>query len=78
MTRFLNIIASVALATALMPIAANATTMPPQNHMEIQAQPVSEVQLAAANAGAATQSATDQTVVQSGSTDQRYSESVGG
>ena len=78
MTRFLNIIASVALATALMPISANATTMPPQNHMEIQAQPVSKVQLAAANAGAATQSVTDQTVVQSGSTDQRYSESVGG
>jgi hypothetical protein len=54
MTRFLNIIASVALATALMPIAANATTMPTQNHMQIQAQPVSEVQLAAADAGAAT------------------------
>jgi hypothetical protein len=70
MTHFLNIITSVALATALMPIAANATTMPPQNHMEIQH--------AAANAGAATQRATDQTVVQSGSTDQRYSESVGG
>ena len=57
MARFLNIIASVALATSLMPLAANATTMPPQNHMQIQAQPVSEVH-AAANAGAATQSAT--------------------
>jgi hypothetical protein len=52
--------------------------MPPQNHMQIQAQLVSEVQLAAANAGSATQSATDQAVVQSGSNDQRYSESVSG
>ena len=59
MTRFMNIIlASAALATALTPIAANATTMTPLNHVQIEAHkaisgPLPEVQHVAANSDAA-------------------------
>jgi hypothetical protein len=59
MTRFMNILASVALATALLPIAANATTLTPH-----------QVQIAAHQAS--------QVIVQSGATNQRYQDSIGG
>jgi hypothetical protein len=43
MTHFMNILASVALATALLPIAANATTMTPPHQMQIIAHQASQV-----------------------------------
>ena len=60
MTRFTNILAAVALATAFLPIAANATTMTPPH----------QVQTVAHQAG--------QVIVQSGATNQRYPDSLGG
>jgi hypothetical protein len=85
MTRFMNIIlASAALATALAPIAANATTMAPLNHVQIAAHkaitgPLLEVQHVAANFdAAAAQGLIDQTIVQSGPTNQMYPDSLGG
>ena len=53
MTRFTNILAAVALATALLPIAANATTMTPLHQVQIVTHkalsgPIPEVQRVAA------------------------------
>jgi hypothetical protein len=75
MTRFTNILAAVALATALLPIAANATTMAPLHQVQIVAHkalsgPMPEVQCVAAMQG--------QVIVQSGATNQRYPDSLGG
>lgn len=82
MTRFMNILASVALATALTPIAANAMTMTPLGHVQVDAYrvlsgPLPEVQNIAANAATA-QGLMDQTIVQSGATAQLYPDAVGG
>ena len=75
MTRFTNILAAVALATALLPIAANATTTTPLHQVQIVAHkalsgPMPEVQRVAAMHG--------QVIVQSGATNQRYPDSFGG
>jgi hypothetical protein len=72
MTRFTNILAAVALATAFLPIAANATTMTPLQIVAHKALsgPMPEVQRVAAMHG--------QVIVQSGATNQRYPDSVGG
>jgi hypothetical protein len=85
MTRFMNImIASVGLATALMPIAANATAMTPLSHAQIEIHkaitgPLPEVQRVAANSYAAVaQSPTGRTIVQSGPVNQMFPESLGG
>jgi hypothetical protein len=43
MTPFMNILASAALATALLPIAANATTMTPPHQMQIVSHQASQV-----------------------------------
>lgn len=81
MTRFKNILASVALAGALTPIAANATTMTPLDYVRIAAHkamsgPLPEIQNIAVDANTAT--VHDQTIVQSGPTNQMYPDSVGG
>jgi hypothetical protein len=60
MTRFTNILAAVALATAFLPIAANATTTTPLHQVQIVAHQASQV------------------IVQSGATNQRYPDSLGG
>ncbi len=78
MTRFTNILAAVALATALLPIAANATVMTPLHQVQIVAHqalsgPMPEVQRVAD--AAAMQG---QVIVQSGTTNQRYPDSLGG
>jgi hypothetical protein len=85
MTRFMNIIlASAALATALAPIAANATTMTPLNQVQIAVHkavtgPLPEVQHVAANyEAAAAQGLIGQTIVQSGPTNQMYPDPLGG
>jgi hypothetical protein len=75
MTRFTNILAAVALATALLPIAANATTMTPLHQVQIVAHkalsgPMPEIQRVAAMQG--------QVIVHSGATNQRYQDSFGG
>lgn len=84
MTRFMNILASVALATALAPIAANATTLTPLDYVRIATHqamsgPLPEVQHIATNSDAASaHGLAGQTVVQSGPVNQQYPESVGG
>jgi hypothetical protein len=78
MTRFTNILAAVALATAFLPIAANATTMTPLHQVQIVetvvhqalSGPMPEVQRVAAMQG--------QVIVHSGATNQRYPDSLGG
>jgi hypothetical protein len=75
MTRFTNILAAVGLATAWLPIAANAATMTPLHQVQIVAHkalsgPMPEVQCVAARQG--------QVIVQSGATNQRYPDSLGG
>lgn len=78
MPRFMNILAAVALAAALTPVAANATSMTPLDYVRIAAHhavsgPLPEVQRIAA-----VQGMTGQTVVQSGPANQLYPDSVGG
>ena len=68
MARYMNILASVALTTALTPVAANAATRPPLDDVHVATQQVSlrhvDYQV---------------TVVQSGVTsNQRYPDSTGG
>jgi hypothetical protein len=75
MTRFMKVLASVALTVTLAPLAANAMTAPPLTQMQSQSHeavsnPLRGTHLAAAHAG--------QTVVQSGPRNQKYPESVGG
>jgi hypothetical protein len=83
-TCFKNLLASVALAAALMPIAANATTMTPLDYVRIAAHkamsgPLPELQNNVVDANAATvHKVRDQVIVQSGATNQLYPESVGG
>jgi hypothetical protein len=83
MTRFMNVLASFALATALTPIAANATTMPSWDvgiaaHEAISA-PLPEVQhVVACNAAVARQTANNVVVTSGGWRNQRYPESFGG
>jgi hypothetical protein len=80
MTRFMNIIlASAALATALTPIAANATIVTPLHYVQIEAHkalagPLPEVQHVAANASAPA----GQVIVRSGPANQMYPDSLGG
>jgi len=81
MTSFRNILAAAALAAALAPIAANATTMTPLDYVRVAAHkamsgPLPEIQNIAVNANAAT--VHNQTLVQSGATNQLYPDSVGG
>ncbi len=72
MTRFMNILASVALATALMPIAANATTVTLSSHL-------TRIHTVAAQCEAvAPHGLRGQTSVQSGWMNQLYPDSVGG
>jgi hypothetical protein len=76
MTRFKNILAAAALAAALTPIAANATTMTPLDYVRVAAHkamsgPLPEIQNIAVDAH-------DQILVQSGATNQMYPDSVGG
>ena len=82
MTRFMNILTSVALAAALTPVAANAAIMTPLNRVQIEAHkaisgPVPVVQSIDYDASQA-QAPQDQTVVHSGTNAQMYPESVGG
>jgi hypothetical protein len=84
MTRFMNILASVVLAAALTPVAANATTMTPLNHVQIEAHkavsgPLPMVQRIADNFDAApAQVLLNQTIVHNGATAQMFPASVGG
>jgi hypothetical protein len=71
MTRFMNILASVALATALTPIAANAATMTSLDYVHIAAHkaisaPLLEVQHVSPCTAAAAQQTTNDAVVTSG------------
>jgi hypothetical protein len=80
MTRFMNSLAAVALATALMPIAANAMTVTPRDQVQTHAHqaisaPQRQVQRVAGNADATLKG---QTIVQSGATGQLYPLSFGG
>jgi hypothetical protein len=82
MTRFMNILTSVALAAALTPIAANATTMTPLNRVQIEAHkavsgPLPIVQRINYDALQA-QAPQDQTIVHSGTNAQMFPDSVGG
>jgi hypothetical protein len=72
-------LASAALATALTPLAANATIMTPLDHVQIEAHkaihgPLPDVQHVATHSDAAK----GQTIVQSGPADQMYPDSLGG
>ena len=84
MTRFMNILASVAFTAALTPLAANATTMTPLDHVQIEAhKAISEtlptVQRIADNfASAPAQMLLNQTVVYSGATAQMFPVADGG
>ena len=78
MTRFMSIFASLSLAAAFMPMAANATIATPLSQVQIVTHkaisgPLPEVQHVAATYGLM-----GQTIVQSGAADQRYAESSGG
>jgi hypothetical protein len=73
MIRFKSILASLALATALMPIAANATTMSSVDYVRIAAHNA----VAACDAAATPRLAPQQAVV-SGWMNQLYPDSVGG
>jgi hypothetical protein len=83
MTRFMNLLASVALATALTPIAANATTLTSLDyarsvaHMYISG-PLPEVQHVVACNAAPAQTTNDAIVTSGGWRNQRYPESFGG
>jgi hypothetical protein len=82
MTRLMNVLASVALATALTPIAANAKTLASPGNVQtaphqVNSDPLPVVQhVPACNPAADPQ--TDQTVVTSGWGNQLYPESTGG
>jgi hypothetical protein len=83
MARFRSILASLALAAALAPIAANATTMTSLDYVRIAAHnaisgPLLQVQHAAACDAAAAPRVTRQSAVVSGWTNQLYPDSVGG
>ena len=91
MTRFMTILASLTLATALIPIAASATTMSPLSYVQSAAHkamsgPLPEVQKIAVNADAATAPGltrqnfvqNGQVIVQSGPADQKYPDAFGG
>ena len=76
MIRFIRILASVALTAAWTPLVANAMTAAPLNQMQTQAHKtvssvLPKVQFVA-------QSYTQQSLVQTGSNDQKYPNSVGG
>jgi hypothetical protein len=80
MTRFMTIFASVSLAAAFMPMAANATIATPLSQVQIVAHkaisgPLPEVQHVAATA---MHGRMDQAIVQSGPAHLLYPESVGG
>jgi hypothetical protein len=82
MTRFMNILTSVALAVSLTPVAANAAIMTPLTRVQIEAHkvvsgPVPVVQRINFDALQA-QAPRDQTIVHSGTNAQMYPESVGG
>ena len=83
MTRIINILASVALAASLTPVAADATTTS-LNHIQIMAnkavsQPLPIVQYVADNCDASqAQTPLDQTIVYSGATAQMFPDSIGG
>jgi hypothetical protein len=71
MTRFMNVLASVALATALMPIAASATTMTSLGYAhtaghKASSAPLVAVQNVSACTAAAAQQTTNDAVVTSG------------
>jgi hypothetical protein len=84
MTRFMTILASLALTAAFTPIAANATIVTPLAYVQIAAHqaiagPLPEVQHVSANSTAATASGPmGQGIVQSGSANQKYPDSFGG
>jgi hypothetical protein len=84
MTRFMNVLAAVALATALTPIAANATTLTSSDYQNTTAQNASsnavpDVQhVVACHAATAQQSTNDPIVTAGGWGNQRYPESFGG
>jgi hypothetical protein len=82
MTRFMNILTSVALAGALTPVAANATIMTPLDHVQVETHkaisgPVPVVQRIDYDASQAL-APQGQTIVHSGTNAQMYPESVGG
>jgi hypothetical protein len=82
MTRFTNILTSVALAAALTPVAANATITTPLNRVQIEARqavygPLPAVQRINLDASQA-QAPQDQTIVHSGTNAQMFPDSVGG
>jgi hypothetical protein len=83
MMRFRSILASLALATALTPIAANAATMTSLDYVRVAAHqaisgPLPEVQHVAACDVAAAPRGTHRSAVVSGWTNQLYPESLGG
>jgi hypothetical protein len=84
MTRFWNVFASIALATALAPVAANATIMAPLNHIQIEARkavsgPLPPLQRIADTFDAAqAQTSQNQTIVHSDTNAQMFPDSVGG
>ena len=78
MARFTNILAAVALATAFLPIAANATTMTPLHQVQIVAHKALSGPMPAVQRVADAAAMQGQVIVQSGATNQRYQDSLGG
>lgn len=78
MTRLTNILTSVALATALTPVVANATTMIPMGRVQIEAHKAVSGPLPEALRIADTAATYGQATVQSGATNQLYPDSSGG
>jgi hypothetical protein len=79
MTRFIRILASVALTAAWTPLAAHAMTATLLNQMQTQAhKTVSSVLPKAPFVVAQVQSYADPPFVQTGSSNQKYPDSVGG
>ncbi len=78
MTRFTNILAAVALATALMPIAANASTMTLLHQVQFVAPQALSGPMPEAQRVADAAAMQGQVIVQSGATNQRYPDSLGG
>jgi hypothetical protein len=78
MMRFTKILASLALTTVLIPLAANATTATPLNQTHQAHKAVSSALPKVQIVAAAVRRDTTQDLVQTGSANQKYPDSIGG
>jgi hypothetical protein len=78
MTRLMNVFTSIALATALTPIAANAAIKTPLDHVRIEVRKATSGPLPEVQHIADVAEIRGKTIVQSGPTNQLYPESTGG